>query len=190
MLVISIINKIKKMNELIENNLDDIEKICNHFYNRYKLKRYYEFEDVMQGALLFIVSTIKHFDINKAPITRWLYIQISNHCKNLIKDMKKDSKAINYDFMNRQLVSVGCYEDINEIDDIMDFDFNLEHIIIGSQITKEYIKIFKDDKLKLKIIYYLINGYKRKEICDILNIKTRVYDYQLKLIKRELKKVI
>lgn len=179
------------MNKLIEQNLKDIEKITRSFYYRYKLDIYYEFEDVMQGAILKLLQTIKYFNPQKSPITRFIYIQISNHCKNLIADLKKDSKAINFEKIDRQFNIVGGED--NEkyyIDECIEDSCYMEENIISEQMNNYYINLFKGDDIKIKITFLLSQGYKRKDICKFLNINTRAYDWQLILIKREILKVV
>lgn len=179
------------MNEIIIEKLEDIKKITYKFYDNLKLKRFYEYDDVLNECIIYLLQTLKYYDENKSPLNRFLYIQINNKCLRLLENTLQPSKVVNYDTSLRYNNNSYKFEneDINYIEELLIADVNITSDYVSKDNINNIINYFKDDETKLKIIFLILKGYKRNEITKILNIKPKHFDYQRKVIRDKLNKI-
>lgn len=179
------------MNNIIEEKINDINKITNKFYKDYKLNRFYEFGDVVNECVVYILQTLKYYDKNKSPINRFLYLQIKNKCLRLLENTLQPSKLVNYDNSLKFNNNTQKFDnnDINFIDELLVDNINLVNDYESKDNIINIITTFKDDELKTNIIKLILMGYKRNEISSILNIKNKQFDYQRKLIREKIIKI-
>lgn len=178
---------------MVEKHLEDIKRITWNFYKRYKLNIYFDYEEVLNEVVIYILKTVKYYDETKSKFTSFLFMQINNRCKRLIEEVNYKSNLLNYDENLTISLHNENYGDVeennNSLDNLISDNINIENEFLENENINQIITMFKEDKTKLNILLLMLKGYKRNEIAKMLNINTRHFDYQRNLIKRELKRV-
>lgn len=178
---------------MVEQYLDDIKRITWNLYKKYKLNIYFDYEEVLNEVVVYILKTVKYYDETKAKFTSFLFMQINNRCKRLIEEVNYKSSILNYNENLTISIHNESYGDVeenaNSLNEILSDNINIENEFLQNENINQIIEMFKDDEIKLNIIILMLKGYKRNEISKMLNINTRHFDYQRNLIKKELIKV-
>lgn len=178
---------------MVEEHLQDIKRITWNFYKKYKLNIYFDYEEVLNEVIVYILKTVKYYDETKSKFTSFLFMQINNRCKRLIEEVNYKSSILNYNENLTISLNNESYGEVeennNSLNDILSDNINIENEFLENESVSQIVEMFKDDKIKLNIILLIIKGYKRNEISKMLGINTRHFDYQRNLIKRELIKV-
>ena len=170
-------------NQFVETYYNDIKNACSKYY--YMIKTYIEYEDFLQQSYCVFLKR-KSFDenYNVKPFT-FICTVVKNEALQIIRNNKAQKRYIDRD----KLASINYIND--------DEGYNESNVVSTKIDESEFIKNDMVEKIKEKlsplqneVFYYLINGYKPREVSKILGITNnnarKNYDYIRKKARKTL----
>ena len=152
-------------NQFVETYYNDIKNACSKYYKM--ISGYIEYEDFLQQTYCVFLKR-KGFDenYNVKPFT-FICVVVKNEALQIIRNKKSQKNFIPKD----KLLSSDYINDddgFNE-NNIVKTENDETNIIMNEMIEKIREKL---SPLQNDIFYYLINGYKPREVAKILGISS------------------
>lgn len=147
----------KDITEIYNRNVDTVYKVCFMF-----LKNKADAEDALQATFVKLIQCnkiLQSYDHEKA----WLIVTAQNQCKNMLRHWWR-KKQIHMETIDEQYIS------------------SVDH---NCEILEQVLNLPKKYKMPIYLFYY--EGYKTKEIAQILKIKESTIRSQLHTGRKLLK---
>ena len=170
-------------NQFVETYYNDIRNACSKYYKM--ISGYIEYEDFLQQTFCIFLKR-KSFDenYNVKPFT-FITTVVKNEALQVIRNNKTQKRYISKD----KILSTDY---INDND-----GFNENNIAVAENDESEFIMNDMVVKIKEKltplqneIFYYLINGYKPREVSKILGVNGNTIRKNYQYIREKARKTL